>query len=175
MSFKATAPVIVMKFGGTSVADAAGRAAIAQRVSATLESGKWPVVVVSAMGRTGAPYATDTLMGLVDGLPGELAEHDWLMATGEIISAIMCAHELRSVGIDARAFTGADAGIITDGNHGSSAIVEIHTERLVDAISRGQVPVVAGFQGVSVDGRMTTRGRGGSETTASALGGALTA
>ncbi|MDO8986811.1 MAG: aspartate kinase [Coriobacteriia bacterium] len=175
MSFKATAPVIVMKFGGTSVADAVGRAAIAQRVSATLESGKWPVVVVSAMGRTGAPYATDTLMGLVDGLPGELAEHDWLMATGEIISAIMCAHELRSVGIDARAFTGADAGIITDGNHGSSAIVEIHTERLVDAISQGQVPVVAGFQGVSVDGRMTTLGRGGSDTTACALGVALTA
>ena len=172
---KASAPVIVMKFGGTSVADAIGRAAIAQRVSAALESGKSPVVVVSAMGRAGAPYATDTLLGLVDGLPGELAESDWLMATGEIISAIVCAHELRSIGVDARAFTGADAGIVTDGNHGSSAIVEIRTERLVDAIAHGQVPVVAGFQGVSVDGRMTTLGRGGSDTTACALGVALEA
>lgn len=172
---KATTSVIVMKFGGTSVADAIGRAAIAQRVNAALESGKSPVVVVSAMGRTGAPYATDTLLGLVDGLPGESDERDWLMATGEIISAIVCAHELRSVGIDARAFTGADAGIITDGVHGSSAIAEIHTERLDDAITRGQVPVVAGFQGVSVDGRMTTLGRGGSDTTACALGVALDA
>ncbi|MBU4556127.1 MAG: aspartate kinase [Actinobacteria bacterium] len=164
-----------MKFGGTSVADAIGRAAIAQRVSAALESGKSPVVVVSAMGRAGAPYATDTLLELVDGLPGELAESDWLMATGEIISAIVCAHELRSIGVDARAFTGADAGIITDGKHGSSAIVEIRTERLVDAIAHGQVPVVAGFQGVSVDGRITTLGRGGSDTTACALGVALEA
>ncbi|MCG2807425.1 MAG: aspartate kinase [Coriobacteriia bacterium] len=172
---KASAPVIVMKFGGTSVADAIGRAAIAQRVSAALESGKSPVVVVSAMGRAGAPYATDTLLELVDGLPGELAESDWLMATGEIISAIVCAHELRSIGVDARAFTGADAGIITDGKHGSSAIVEIRTERLVDAIAHGQVPVVAGFQGVSVDGRITTLGRGGSDTTACALGVALEA
>lgn len=175
MPLKASAPVIVMKFGGTSVADAIGRAAIAQRVSAALESGKSPVVVVSAMGRAGAPYATDTLLELVDGLPGELAESDWLMATGEIISAIVCAHELRSIGVDARAFTGADAGIITDGKHGSSAIVEIRTERLVDAIAHGQVPVVAGFQGVSVDGRITTLGRGGSDTTACALGVALEA
>ncbi|MDP2233285.1 MAG: aspartate kinase [Actinomycetota bacterium] len=175
MPLKASAPVIVMKFGGTSIADAIGRAAIAQRVSAALESSKSPVVVVSAMGRAGAPYATDTLLELVDGLPGELAESDWLMATGEIISAIVCAHELRSIGVDARAFTGADAGIITDGKHGSSAIVEIRTERLVDAIAHGQVPVVAGFQGVSVDGRMTTLGRGGSDTTACALGVALEA
>lgn len=166
-------PVVVMKFGGTSVADATGRAAIADRVTAALEAGRAPVLVVSAMGRKGAPYATDTLLGLVDGLPGDAEERDWLMATGEIISAVVCAHELRAAGIEARAFTGADAGIVTDSRHGSAAVIEIHTGRLLQAMRTGAVPVVAGFQGVGEDGSLTTLGRGGSDTTACALGVAL--
>jgi len=164
-----------MKFGGTSVADSAGRAAIAERVSDSLAAGQAPVIVVSAMGREGAPYATDTLLSLVEDLPTDLSERDWLMATGEIISAIVCAHELRASGIDAHAFTGADAGIMTDGHHGAAAIVEIHTARLRDAVHTGVVPVVAGFQGIAEDGALTTLGRGGSDTTACALGVALSA
>jgi len=170
-----TKPIVVMKFGGTSVADHTGREAIARQVSASIEAGQAPVLVVSAMGRDGAPYATDTLLSLVDDLPTEIGERDWLMATGEIISAIVCAHELRSAGIDARAFTGADAGIVTDGRHGAAAIVEIHTGRLLEAIRAGSVPVVAGFQGIAEDGALTTLGRGGSDTTACALGVALSA
>lgn len=166
-------PVVIMKFGGTSVADATGRAAIALRVRAAIESGAAPVVVVSAMGRKGAPYATDTLLSLVEGLPSRLEERDWLMATGEIVSAIVCAHELRAEGLDAQAFTGADAGILTDGSHGAAAIVTIDVSRLTDAISHGVVPVVAGFQGIAEDGSLTTLGRGGSDTTACALGVAL--
>jgi len=172
---KATRPVVVMKFGGTSVADATGRAAIADRVTAALEAGQAPVLVVSAMGRKGAPYATDTLLELVDGLPGNAEERDWLMATGEIISAIVCAHELRAAGVAARAFTGADAGIVTDSRHGEAAIVEIRATRLTKEIDDGVVPVVAGFQGVAEDGSLTTLGRGGSDTTACALGVALNA
>ncbi len=168
-------PVVVMKFGGTSVATPGGREAIAHRVTAALELGNAPVVVVSAMGRAGAPYATDTLLALVDDLPPDARERDWLMATGEIISAVVAAHELRAAGIDARAFTGPEAGIVTDGVHGSSVVKEIHPGPLLVALEAGVVPVVAGFQGISDDGRLTTLGRGGSDTTACALGVGLSA
>ena len=168
-------PIIVMKFGGTSVADQAGREAMARRVQAAIELGKAPVVVVSAMGRSGAPYATDTLLGLVEELPADARERDLLASVGEVISAVIVAHEMRACGVDAVAFTGAEAGIGTDGAHGSASITEIHPERLLAEISAGRVPVVAGFQGVGVDGVLTTLGRGGSDTTACALGVALNA
>jgi aspartate kinase len=168
-------PVSVMKFGGTSVATAEGRAAIAARVTEQLEMGKAPVVVVSAMGRKGAPYATDTLLGLVDGLPADERESDLLASVGEVISAIVVAHELRGAGIAATALTGAEAGICTDGVAGSSAVTEIHTGPLAAAIAHGLVPVVCGFQGIADDGTLTTLGRGGSDTTACALGVALAA
>src|SRR5574340_532884 len=108
-------PIIVMKFGGTSVATTDGRAAIANRVTEALELGNFPVVVVSAMGRSGAPYATDTLLGLVADMPSEGRERDLLASTGEVISAVVVAHELRAAGIAALALTGAEAGIGTDG------------------------------------------------------------
>lgn len=171
----AARPIVVMKFGGTSVADAEGRDAIARRVLAAQELDKAPVVVVSAMGRKGAPYATDTLLGLVEGLPGDERERDLLASTGELVSAVVIAHELRGSGIDARAFTGAEAGICTDGVHGSAQITDIHPGPLQAAIAVGVVPVVAGFQGMAADGATTTLGRGGSDTTACALGVALAA
>jgi len=170
-----TRPVVVMKFGGTSVAEQSGRRAIAKRVASTIEAGQAPVIVVSAMGRAGAPYATDTLLGLVGDLPENLRERDLLMATGEVISAVVCAHELRASGIAARAYTGAEAGIATEGAYGSSAIEEIHPGTLLAAVRSGIVPVIAGFQGVAKDGTLTTLGRGGSDTTACALGVALEA
>lgn len=170
-----TAPVVVMKFGGTSVATPEGRAALASRVADALRDGLAPVVVVSAMGRSGEPYATDTLLGLVDGLPGDERERDLLGATGEVIATVVVAHELRSAGIGARAYTGAEAGIATDGAHGCASITEIHPGPLLAAIDDGVVPVVAGFQGIAADGALTTLGRGGSDTTACALGVALAA
>jgi aspartate kinase len=95
------------------------------------------------------------------------------MATGEIISAVVLAHELRSADVEAQAFTGAEAGIGTDGVHGGAAITDIHSGPLRAAIAQGVVPVVTGFQGVAGDGTLTTLGRGGSDTTACALGVAL--
>ncbi|MGB4592305.1 MAG: aspartate kinase [Coriobacteriia bacterium] len=168
-------PVVVMKFGGTSVATDVGRAAITRRVTEALELDRAPVVVVSAMGRKGAPYATDTLLGLVEGLPGDPLEHDLLASTGEIVSAVLVAHELRAAGIAARAFTGPAAGIGTDGVFGSATVTDIHPGPLTAAIEAGEVPVVAGFQGMAPDGTLTTLGRGGSDTTACALGVALDA
>ena len=163
----------MLKFGGTSVASEQGRRAIAERVSAATEVGKACVVVVSAIGRKGAPYATDTLLGLVEELPADAYERDLLASVGEIISAVLVAHELRAGGIPAKAFTGADAGILTDGVPGSASITEIHTGPLASALSDGLVPVVCGFQGADEQGRVTTLGRGGSDTTACAIGVAL--
>jgi aspartate kinase len=164
-----------MKFGGTSVATPEGRSSIAGRVSQALKAGTAPVVVVSAMGRAGAPYATATLLGLIAALPADTHERALLMSTGEVISAVVVAHELRSARIDAHAFTGPEAGICTDGVDGASSVTEIHPAPLIRAIESGTVPVVAGFQGIAEDGRLTTLGRGGSDTTACALGVALEA
>jgi len=164
-----------MKFGGTSVATSEARAAVVRAVRASIDLGAAPVVVVSAMGRAGDPYATDTLLSLVSGAAPDLREKDLLMATGEVISAVVLAHELRSAGVNARAFTGAEAGVGTDGVHGGAAVTDIHPGPLRAAIAQGVVPVVTGFQGVAVDGALTTLGRGGSDTTACALGVALEA
>ena len=166
-------PVVVMKFGGTSVASAEGRAALAERVAVAITQDRAPVVVVSAMGRSGAPYATDTLLGLVTGLPSDARERDLLASVGEVVSAVVVAHELRAAGIPAAAFTGAEAGITTDGAQGEAAITEVRPGPLLQAIAEGVVPVVAGFQGAAEDGTLTTLGRGGSDTTACALGVAL--
>lgn len=166
-------PIVVMKFGGTSVGTAEGRAHVIRRVLATIEAGSAPVLVVSAMGRVGDPYATDSLLALANGADDEPRERDLLMATGEVISSVVCASELRAAGIPARAFTGPEAGICTDDSHGTASIEEIHTGPLLSAIAEGVVPVVAGFQGIADNGALTTLGRGGSDTTACALGVAL--
>lgn len=166
-------PIVVMKFGGTSVAEPQGRSALARRVQASIEAGNAPVLVVSAMGRSGAPYATDTLLGLVGSAPTDDRERDMLASVGETVSAVVVAHELRAAGIDATAFSGPEAGIFTDGVSGAAAVTEILPGRLYYAIDAGLVPVVAGFQGMADDGRITTLGRGGSDTTACALGVAL--
>ncbi|GAV31314.1 aspartokinase [Coriobacteriaceae bacterium EMTCatB1] len=168
-------PIVVMKFGGTSVATADGRALLARRVQEQLEAGKRPVVVVSAMGRRGAPYATDTLLDLVAERSVSPRERDLLASVGETISAVVVASELRAAGVDAEAFSGAEAGIFTDGTHGNATVTEVRPGAVLSALARGAVPVVAGFQGVGPDGSVTTLGRGGSDTTACALGIALAA
>ena len=166
-------PIIVMKFGGTSVADERGRSALARRVLAAQELGSAPVVVVSAMGRKGAPYATDTLLTLLDGLPVTPRESDLLASAGELISAVVVAAHLRAAGVDAMSFSGAQAGIYTDDHFGCARITGVDPSAITAAVAAGHVPVVAGFQGVAPDGSTTTLGRGGSDTSACALGVAL--
>ncbi|MFA5843578.1 MAG: aspartate kinase [Coriobacteriia bacterium] len=168
-----TGRIVVQKFGGTSVADASGRAALASCVAATIASQARPVVVVSAMGRAGAPYSTDTLLALLDGMTPDARERDLLASCGEVVSAVVVAHGLRAHGVPARAFTGAAAGILTDASHGDATVIAVDPAPLSAAVAAGLVPVVAGFQGTSADGEVTTLGRGGSDTTACAIGAAL--
>lgn len=165
-------PVLVQKFGGTSVATAEKRAQVTGHVRQALQQGFAPVVVVSAMGRAGAPYATDTLLGLVKDIARDTPARslDLILSCGEIISAVIMAETLRAAGIPAAPFTGAQAGIITNGQFGSARVLRIQPERLWQALDQGIVPVVAGFQGVTETGEVTTLGRGGSDTTAAALG-----
>jgi aspartate kinase len=167
--------VIVQKYGGTSVADETGRAAMRARVRATLDSGARLVVVVSAMGRAGSPYATDTLLGLLDARSVDPRESDMLSACGEVISAVVVAHELRADGIPAIAMTGAEAGVLTDDNFQAASVLLVDPAPLRTALESGRVPVVAGFQGVTAAGETTTLGRGGSDTSACVIGAALKA
>ncbi|MBX3120124.1 MAG: aspartate kinase [Fimbriimonadaceae bacterium] len=173
----------VMKFGGTSVQTAESRATAAWRVIAEKEKGCMPVVVVSAIGRKGDPYATDTLMNMIRAIdptvePDE-REMDLLIACGEILSASIFAHTLKTLGHAAQAFRGGQAGIRTDGQFGNARIVSINPISVVEALEEGFIPVVCGFQGTFVKrpglpgGELTTLGRGGSDTTAAAIGAAL--
>lgn len=165
--------ILVQKFGGTSMATPEYRAACVQRVLAAQAAGDQVAVVVSAMGRMGEPYATDSLLQLIapEGTPGR--DVDLLLGCGEVIAAVVFASELRQRGASAMAFTGAQAGIMTDGIHRDAKILSVDCSRLHQALDDGQVPVVAGFQGVSAGGELTTLGRGGSDTSATALGVAL--
>ncbi|MSR28048.1 MAG: aspartate kinase [Phycisphaerales bacterium] len=163
-------PTIVQKFGGTSVGDPERIMRVARRVAKAREAGFDLVVVVSAMGHT-----TDELIALaerVSPIP-DRRELDMVMATGEQVAVGLMAMALRELGCAATSLTGGQAGIRTDGVHGRSRITRIESGRLGRLLSRGEVPVVAGFQGISDDGEVTTLGRGGSDTTAVAIAAAL--
>lgn len=162
----------VWKFGGSSVAGPDRIRHVARRVAEARKEGHDLVVVVSAMGDT-----TDDLIDLARQLHPEppARELDALMATGEQTSAALLAMALDALGVPARSFTGWQAGIQTEGPHGSARVRAIAPERLREALGAGFVPVVAGFQGLSTEGYVTTLGRGGSDTTAVALAAALRA
>ncbi len=171
--------VLLQKFGGTALGNAERRKTSAGKVRNAVETGYCPVVVVSAMGRKGQAYATDTLLELIgDGdadCPVSSREQDLLLSCGEVISAVVMAVELNKQGQKARALTGAQAGILTSSDHGSSRVKEIDTSRLHSLLEKRIIPVVAGYQGISPEGEITTLGRGGSDTTASVLAYALEA
>lgn len=169
--------IIVQKFGGTSVASPEIRELAVKKIRAALEKGYRPVVVVSAMGRKGENYATDTLISLAKNAFHNIAsrELDQIMYCGEMISAVIMAGTLQAAGINASALTGGQAGINTDTNFNNARILKVDPARLIALLKAGQIPVVCGFQGVSIDGELTTLGRGGSDTTAAALGSALNA
>lgn len=167
--------IVVQKFGGTSVATLAAREHVVRHIERALAEGSRPVVVVSAMGRRGDPYATDTLIDLIEAVGGhpERRDLDLLLACGEVISTVVLSQTLRERGHNALAFTGAQAGVVTDDNHGNARILRVEPERILGAVADGAIPVIAGFQGRGPSGETTTLGRGGSDTTAAALAVAL--
>jgi aspartate kinase len=165
--------LVVQKYGGSSVADADGIKRVAQRIVATRKAGHSVVVVVSAMGDT-----TDELQDLAAQVsplpPGR--ELDMLLTAGERISMALLAMAIANLGLEGRSFTGSQAGVITDSAHGKARIIDVTPGRISTALGEGAIPIVAGFQGVSQNGKdITTLGRGGSDTTAVALAAALEA
>ncbi len=163
----------VVKFGGTCLVDEGCREKAAGYCRELLGEYARLIVVVSAMGRKGDPYSTDTLKALAGSpMPFEL---DMLLACGENISAVVMAEELRKMDLDAIALSGWAAGIETDGVHCQSEISRIHTGMLAKMLEDHNCAVVAGFQGADADGNVTTIGRGGSDVTALALAAAMDA
>jgi len=165
-------PLVVQKFGGSSVADATAIKRVAKRVVETKEAGNDVVVVVSAMGDT-----TDELLDLAASVTDTPAERelDILLTAGERISMALLAMAISELGVLARSYTGQQAGVLTDAAHGKASIVGVVPERIARTIQEGGVAIVAGFQGVSETMDVTTLGRGGSDTTAVALAAALDA
>ena len=166
-------PLIVQKYGGSSVADAEAIKRVAKRIVDTHNSGTQVVVVVSAMGDT-----TDELIDLAEQVspnpPGR--ELDMLLTAGERISMAVLAMAISDLGVEARSYTGSQAGVITDSVHGRARIIDVTPGRIQTALNDGAIPIVAGFQGVAQDTKdITTLGRGGSDTTAVALAAALNA
>lgn len=169
--------MIVQKFGGTSVRDSNSRKFALAHIKKGLKKGYKVVVVVSAMGRKGDPYATDTLLSLVNE-PKMLLnarEQDLLLSCGEVISSVVFTNMLLENGIKATALTGGQAGFRTNQEYTNAKILEMDPERLLNTLQEVDVVVVTGFQGVAENGDVTTIGRGGSDTSAAALGAALQA
>ena len=179
--------LVVQKFGGSSVADPERIRKVAEHVAFTVKHGNQVVVAVSAMGTQtddlirlanavlsdqSGPIERATRKGDVP-IKGDTREMDMLLTAGERISAALLAMAIDDLGVPAASFTGSQAGIVTDTRHGRAKILEVKGDRLREALAKGIVPVVAGFQGVSTDRDITTLGRGGSDTTAVALAAAL--
>ncbi|MGH9372581.1 MAG: aspartate kinase [Vicinamibacterales bacterium] len=163
-------PIVVQKYGGSSVADVTRIQQVAGRVMRTKAAGYDVVVVVSAMGDT-----TDELLALARKVATnpDRRELDMLLSAGERISMALLSMAIRELGGDAISFTGSQSGIITNDRHIDARIVEVRPVRVQDELSRGRVVVIAGYQGVSYRREVTTLGRGGSDTTAVAMAAAL--
>lgn len=158
--------IAVLKFGGSVIGGLDDIGRVARRIKERMDGGAFPVVVVSAM-----RGMTDELMGMARALsphpPGR--ELDMLISVGERISMSLLAIALNELGIPARSYTGSQVGIITENRHTSARVYEVKLYRILDSIREGVVPIVAGFQGVSLEREVTTLGRGGSDLTAVAL------
>ncbi len=164
--------MIVQKYGGTSVGSAARIRRVSARIANTVRQGHQVVAVVSAMGHT-----TDRLIALAESVNPEppARELDMLIANGETITAPLVAMCLQGMGVPAVSLSGAQAGVRTSEHHSRARIRDIKPDRILEALGKKQVPVVAGFQGVTEELEVTTLGRGGSDTTAVALAAALRA
>ena len=169
--------IIIQKFGGTSLQNAEIRNKAAEHVAKAIKDGYSPVVVVSAMGRKGDSYSTDTLLQTATTIYENISprEKDLLMSCGELISAVVMVQTLKQKNIKAVTLNGMQAGIITDENYNQANIQKVFPNNILNAIKNGKVPVITGFQGISENGEVTTFGRDGSDTTASVLAAALKA
>lgn len=169
--------IIVQKYGGTSLRNIYKQNNIVRHVKACIDEGNHPVIVVSAMGRKGEPYATDTLISLLENINSEidLKKKDLIMSCGEVISASIVSHYLDSEGFPSEAMTGLQAGILTDNSFTSAEILNIDASKIMKHLDENKIVVVAGFQGSTDENEITTLGRGGSDTTAVVLGGHLKA
>lgn len=168
-------PIIVQKYGGTTLKDPGLLRNCGENICREYHKGKRPVIVVSAMGRADDPYATDTFLNLAYAISATpaLRELDLLMACGELVSATLLAVQIQELGCPAMALTGSQLGIITDRNHGNAEIEDVEVKRIHQVLEAGIIPVICGFQGVTIDGELTTLGRGGSDITAVAVAAAL--
>ena len=167
--------IIVQKFGGTSVKDDAARHQAMKHIRYAVDKGYKVAVVVSAIGRKGAPYATDSLLNLVDGEDTKLSkrELDMIVSVGEVISSAVMAELLDKNGFKTTAMTGPDAGFQTNNDYQNAKVLNVDTDNIMEAFKEKDVVVVSGFQGLSASGHVTTLGRGGSDTSAALLGAAL--
>src|SRR4030088_2837686 len=164
--------LIVMKFGGTSVADAERIKRAARRIVAQREAGRRVVAVLSARGKT-----TDELIAMAEEVSAtpDPREMDMLLSTGERMSCALCAMAINDLGHRAISLTGSQAGIVTDTSHTTAPRLDVRADRIRDALAEALIVLVAGFQGVSTSRDITTLGRGGSDTTAVALAAAIAA
>ena len=169
--------IVVQKFGGTSVSSEENRKLVIKKIECAIKDGYKPVVVVSAMGRKGFPYATDTLLSLIneDFKVNNPRALDLLLSCGETLSTVVMCNDLLKAGIEAVPLTGGEAGIKTDNNFNNASILNVDPKNVLKVLEKDKVPVVAGFQGISEDGSITTIGRGGSDVTGAILGAALKA
>lgn len=169
--------IIIQKFGGTSLATQQRREMVADKIIEAIKKGYKPVVVVSAIGRKGDPYATDTLLSLINNSKSSLMEReiDLLLCCGEIISAVVLGETMQKRGYKIKVLTGGQAGIITNKNYRNAEIIKVETERIKKIINEGITPIVTGFQGITLEGDFTTLGRGGSDVTGAVLGECLNA
>lgn len=169
--------ILVQKFGGTSVATQKRRELVVDKVENAVKNGFFPVAVVSAIGRSGDPYATDTLINFADsvGVRSNPREMDMLMSCGEIISCVILSNTIKKRGYESIVLTGGQAGIITDENFGDAEVLRVDPQFIYACIDKNIIPVIAGFQGRSEKGEITTLGRGGSDVTGAIIGEALSA
>ena len=167
--------IIVQKFGGTSVRTEDSRRLCGQKIINEIKKGNKVVAVVSAMGRLGDPYATDTLLELVNGSKAQKRDMDLLMSCGEIISSVVLSSLLNTMGYKASAVTGFQAGIVTNGECGNAMCEYIDGNYIHTLLKNNIIPVVTGFQGLHDGIEITTLGRGGSDTSAVLIASALKA
>lgn len=165
--------IIIQKFGGTSVANEKIRKEVVSRIIEKVKAGYKVIAVVSAMGRKGDPYSTDSLINLVDEKYMQKRELDLLMSCGEIISATVLSNLVRANGYNNTVLTGYQAGIITDNNFGDANVIEVVPLKILNTLEKEDIVIVSGFQGATRDGEITTLGRGGSDTSALILGEAI--
>lgn len=169
--------VVVQKYGGTSLNSKELRNKAVDYIQEKISEGLKPIIVVSAIGRYGEPYATDTLLEFVQNEYEviEPREKDLLLSCGELISAVLLTQSLQAKGIKAVALSGSQAAIVTDSNFGNARVKKIIPSRIKKILQNDGIPVIAGFQGIDENGDITTLSRGGSDTTASLIAAAMKA